>query len=261
MPIWARICSRMLWILRLRHCRNTILRRWARSLSRSRTNPNTRRVVASLSIFVSTVKSREYHSRSWNVPFHLSRVTSGLDTFLGGGVVDPASTVLHGRTPHSTSPSPLVFSHACSILSHQQDVAAYIKKEFDKKHSPTWWDILSHHYSPQILNWQWLTARLRFVVHVNPPMFVDYHLKLERHVIVGRNFGSYVTHETKHFIYFYLGQVAVLLFKSGWCRLSEVTSDELVNEKVWRKGGIIHADHFPVHVNRIHATERYLDQT
>jgi hypothetical protein len=24
------------------------------------------------------------------------------------------------------------------------------------------------------------------------------------HVIVGRNFGSFVTHETKHFIYFYL---------------------------------------------------------
>lgn len=27
--------------------------------------------------------------------------------------------------------------------------------------------------------------------------------------------GSYVTHETKHFIYFYLGPVAILLFKSG----------------------------------------------
>lgn len=38
------------------------------------------------------------------------------------------------------------------------------------------------------------------------------------HCIVGRNFGSYVTHETKHFIYFYLGQVAILLFKSGWDR-------------------------------------------
>ncbi|TNN11955.1 Dynein light chain 2, cytoplasmic [Schistosoma japonicum] len=25
----------------------------------------------------------------------------------------------------------------------------------------------------------------------------------------------YVTHETKHFIYLYLGQVAILLFKSG----------------------------------------------
>jgi dynein light chain LC8-type len=54
-----------------------------------------------------------------------------------------------------------------------QDIAAYIKKEFDKKYNPTW------------------------------------------HCIVGRNFGSYVTHETKHFIYFYLGQVAILLFKSG----------------------------------------------
>ena len=35
------------------------------------------------------------------------------------------------------------------------------------------------------------------------------------HCVVGRNFGSYVTHETKHFVYFYVGQVAVLLFKSG----------------------------------------------
>lgn len=56
----------------------------------------------------------------------------------------------------------------------EKDIAAYIKKEFDKKYNPTW------------------------------------------HCIVGRNFGSYVTHETKHFIYFYLGQVAILLFKSGW---------------------------------------------
>ena len=59
------------------------------------------------------------------------------------------------------------------LVPNPQDVAAYIKKEFDKKYNPTW------------------------------------------HCIVGRNFGSYVTHETKHFIYFYLGQVAVLLFKSG----------------------------------------------
>ena len=47
-----------------------------------------------------------------------------------------------------------------------QDIAAFIKKEFDKKHKATW------------------------------------------HCIVGRNFGSYVTHETKHFIYFYLGQAS-----------------------------------------------------
>ncbi|XP_072172769.1 dynein light chain LC6, flagellar outer arm-like [Diadema setosum] len=35
------------------------------------------------------------------------------------------------------------------------------------------------------------------------------------HCIVGKNFGSFVTHETKHFIYFYVGSMAVLLFKSG----------------------------------------------
>ncbi|CAM9498909.1 unnamed protein product [Discosporangium mesarthrocarpum] len=35
------------------------------------------------------------------------------------------------------------------------------------------------------------------------------------HCIVGRNFGSYVTHEPGSFIYLVLGNVAVLLFKSG----------------------------------------------
>ena len=62
---------------------------------------------------------------------------------------------------------------ALSKYAIEKDVAAHCKKEFDKKHNPTW------------------------------------------HAIVGRNFGSYVTHETKHFVYFYLGQVAILLFKSG----------------------------------------------
>ncbi|KAL7063983.1 hypothetical protein AAHC03_04796 [Spirometra sp. Aus1] len=55
----------------------------------------------------------------------------------------------------------------------EKDIAAHIKKSFDKEFNPTW------------------------------------------HCIVGRNFGSYVTHESKHFIYFYMGQVAILLFKSG----------------------------------------------
>ena len=35
------------------------------------------------------------------------------------------------------------------------------------------------------------------------------------HCIVGRSFGSYVTHESKHFIYFYIGQLSILVFKSG----------------------------------------------
>ncbi len=35
------------------------------------------------------------------------------------------------------------------------------------------------------------------------------------HCTVGRKFGSFFTHETGHFIYFYLGQIAILLFKAG----------------------------------------------
>ncbi|KAG6334827.1 hypothetical protein ID866_4264 [Astraeus odoratus] len=54
----------------------------------------------------------------------------------------------------------------------EKDIAAQIKKEFDKRHGPTW------------------------------------------HVVVGKNFGSYVTHETKHFIYFYVGSLAILIWKS-----------------------------------------------
>lgn len=35
------------------------------------------------------------------------------------------------------------------------------------------------------------------------------------HVIVGESFGSYVTHEQGCFAYFYLGELAFLVFKSG----------------------------------------------
>ncbi|KAK4689373.1 dynein light chain LC8-type, partial [Tremellales sp. Uapishka_1] len=35
------------------------------------------------------------------------------------------------------------------------------------------------------------------------------------HAVVGKNFGSFVTHETKNFIYFYLGPIAILLWKTS----------------------------------------------
>jgi dynein light chain LC8-type len=35
------------------------------------------------------------------------------------------------------------------------------------------------------------------------------------HVIVGKNFGSYVTHELGSFLYFYVGPYAVLVFKTA----------------------------------------------
>ena len=35
------------------------------------------------------------------------------------------------------------------------------------------------------------------------------------HVVIGRNFGSFVTHETKNFIFFYLDTLAIMIFKSS----------------------------------------------
>ena len=66
-----------------------------------------------------------------------------------------------------------IATKAFNAYSIERDIACCIKKEFDKKHNPTW------------------------------------------HCVVGSDFGSYVTYETNKFIYFYLGEIAVLLFKSG----------------------------------------------
>ncbi|CAJ0584391.1 unnamed protein product, partial [Mesorhabditis spiculigera] len=54
-----------------------------------------------------------------------------------------------------------------------QEMAAFIKAEFDKRHYPSW------------------------------------------QVVVGSNFGSYVTHETNRFIYFYIAHIAFMLYKTG----------------------------------------------
>ncbi|GHJ88240.1 hypothetical protein NliqN6_4642 [Naganishia liquefaciens] len=35
------------------------------------------------------------------------------------------------------------------------------------------------------------------------------------HCVVGKNFGSFVTHETRRFIYFYIGPVSILLWKTS----------------------------------------------
>jgi len=35
------------------------------------------------------------------------------------------------------------------------------------------------------------------------------------HVIIGRNFGSMVTHESKKFLYFYYNNKAVMMYKAG----------------------------------------------
>jgi dynein light chain LC8-type len=35
------------------------------------------------------------------------------------------------------------------------------------------------------------------------------------HCVIGKHFNSYVSYESKHFIFFYEGQMAILLYKMG----------------------------------------------
>ncbi|AIO00914.1 dynein light chain, flagellar outer arm, putative [Leishmania panamensis] len=87
---------------------------------------------------------------------------------------DHKATVKNADMPEDMQADAIeVTLQAMEKFNIEKDIAAYIKKEFDKKYQPTW------------------------------------------HCIVGRNFGSFVTHDTHCFLYFYLGQVAVLLFKCG----------------------------------------------
>jgi Dynein light chain type 1 len=43
---------------------------------------------------------------------------------------------------------------------------------------------------------------------------VEKHSAQSWHAFVGRKFSSFVTHEEKYFIYFYVGQVGVVVFAS-----------------------------------------------
>ena len=73
------------------------------------------------------------------------------------------------------------------------------------------------------MQWDWVECAAQALEKYNIEKDITAHIKKESdkkynpvwHCIVGRNFCSYVTYETKDFICFYLGQVANLLFKSG----------------------------------------------
>jgi dynein light chain LC8-type len=77
---------------------------------------------------------------------------------------------------------------AIDKFSIEREMAEFIKKEFDAKVSNS---VNSFCYLPE--------------GQYGPTW----------HCVVGRNFGSYVTHESKNFIYFYLGPMSFLLFRCG----------------------------------------------
>jgi dynein light chain LC8-type len=43
--------------------------------------------------------------------------------------------------------------------------------------------------------------------------FFDKKYSPNWHVVVGKHFASYVTHQVKHYCFFYIGQLAILIYK------------------------------------------------
>ncbi|KER32418.1 hypothetical protein T265_01474 [Opisthorchis viverrini] len=88
-----------------------------------------------------------------------------------------------------------VAAYAVDHFDMEKDIAAHLKKEFDRKYSPTWHCIVGKNF-----------GRQSFSGETNV---------LSSHDTCLRILFSYVTHETQNFIYFYFQDRAFLLFKSG----------------------------------------------
>ena len=117
-------------------------------------------------------------------------------------------------------------SQALEKYNIEKDIAAFIKKEFDKKYNPTWHCIVGRNFGsctrPRPPPRPRRSARLPLPGRQRSPRRGRAPLPRRARraarcspALRPRRRVADVTHETKHFIYFYLGQVAILLFKSG----------------------------------------------
>jgi len=52
-------------------------------------------------------------------------------------------------------------------------------------------------------------------IAIEVKQYFDKHFNFTWHCIVGEKFGTSVRYEEGHFIYFYVGSIAILLFKCG----------------------------------------------
>lgn len=95
-------------------------------------------------------------------------------------------------------------SQALEKYNVEKDIAAFIKKEFDKKYNPTWHCIVGRNFGEGRTAAQGAAGKLCMREFT---WAARLHLVMTSRLLSLRmRAGSYVTHETKHFIYFYLGE-------------------------------------------------------
>ena len=103
--------------------------------------------------------------------------------------------------------------------AYEQDVASYIKNAFDKKYGCARAFIERRAAAPPRRTTAAASRRRprHRRAHANPaPTPPASTLRSGTwHVVVGENYATNVVHATKHFIFFYIGPKAILIFKSG----------------------------------------------
>ncbi|KAH8876267.1 putative dynein light chain [Schistosoma japonicum] len=119
-----------------------------------------------------------------------------------------------------------------------KDIATYIKQHFDRSYGRTWHCIVGKQYGRKMqfskvivkntdMNDEMMELAVRvtacamdrFQVDMEVANFIKTKFSKKYggswNCVVGRRFGSDISHEERSFIYFFLGDRAILLFKSG----------------------------------------------
>lgn len=95
----------------------------------------------------------------------------------------------------------------------EKDMANFIKREFDKKYQPTWHVIIGKSWGALVTHATKCAAAPRAVARARrAPRRVQRTLTLATHM---RLCVALMPTPRRNFIYFYLGDIAILIFKSG----------------------------------------------
>ena len=68
----------------------------------------------------------------------------------------------------------------------------------------------------ELINWRKISIFNILKIVEKLKVWMDENFEPNWHVFSGTNFGSLVTHEKRHYIFFYIEKVAFLCYKMGW---------------------------------------------
>ena len=95
----------------------------------------------------------------------------------------------------------------------EKDIAAQIKKEFDRRHGPTWHVVVGKNFGSYVTHGEWPVFDLDSA-RAGTSMGVCDACGTCVGIVCLIASPFFLRAETKHFIYFYIGSLAILIWKS-----------------------------------------------